>query len=141
MDVTELVDRYCRVWNEADSSIREDLLASLWAHNATYTDPSVHAASAQELLAHIAAVRARRPGAAVLRTSAVDVHHGVARFAWHVAQADGTVLPEGLDIAFISSDGSRIERIVGFFGPIARTRSGMSGRSLSERADSSLGSE
>ena len=121
MDVTELIDRYCRVWNEADSSVRGELLASLWGSNATYTDPSVHTASAHELLAHIAAVRARRPGASVVRTSAVDFHHGVARFAWHVVQADGTALPEGIDIAFISSDGSRIERIIGFFGPIART--------------------
>ena len=121
MDVTELIDRYCRVWNEADSSVRAELLASLWGSNATYTDPSVHTAGARELLAHIAAVRARRPGASVVRTSAVDVHHSVARFAWHVVQADGTALPEGIDIAFISSDGSRIERIIGFFGPIART--------------------
>ena len=120
MDVTELIDRYCRVWNEADSSARAELLASLWGSNATYTDPSVHTTSAHELLAHIAAVRARRPGASVARTSAVDVHHSVARFAWHVVQADGTALPEGIDIAFISSDGSRIERIIGFFGPVAR---------------------
>lgn len=122
MNVTELVDRYCRVWNEADPSVREDLLTSVWANNATYTDPSVHAAKAQELLAHIAAVRARRPGATVQRTSAIDIHHGVARFAWRIAQADGTVLPEGIDIAFLSPDGSRIERIVGFFGPIASAR-------------------
>ena len=27
------------------------------------------------------------------------VHHSVARFAWHVVQADGTALPEGIDIA------------------------------------------
>jgi hypothetical protein len=120
MDVTALIDRYCRVWNEADASVRADLLASLWASHATYTDPSVHAANAQELLAHIAAVRARRPGASVVRTSAVDTHHAVARFAWHVVQADGTALPEGIDIAFISTDGSRIERIIGFFGPLAR---------------------
>jgi hypothetical protein len=52
-----------------------------------------------------------------VRTSAVDCHHGVARFAWHVAQADGTVLLEGIDIAFLSPDGSRIERIIGFFEP------------------------
>ena len=120
MDVTELVDRYCRVWNEADPSIRDDLLASLWASDATYTDPSVHAVGARELAAHIATVRARRPGASVLRASAVDIHHAVARFAWHVVQEDGTALPEGIDIAFISSDGSRIERIIGFFGPLSR---------------------
>ena len=120
MNVTQLIDRYCRVWNESDSSLREDLLTGLWAPNATYTDPSVHAANAQELLTHVANVRARRPGASVVRTSAVDAHHGLARFAWRVVQADGTELPEGIDIAFISPDGSRIERIVGFFGPVPR---------------------
>jgi len=120
MDATALIDRHCRVWNEADPSIQADILASVWATDATYTDPSVHTSSAQELLNHIAAVRARRPRASVLRTSAVDTHHAVARFAWHVVQAHGTALPEGIDIAFISSDGSRIERIIGFFGPLAR---------------------
>lgn len=120
MDVTELIDRYFKAWNEPDPLLRNDLLASIWAHGATYTDPAVHAANAQELLAHIATVRARRPGAAVVRTSAVDVHHGMARFAWRVVQVDGTEMPEGLDIALISSDGSRIERIIGFFGPVPR---------------------
>ena len=121
MDATELIDRYCAVWNEPDTLRRADLLASVWAAEATYTDPSVHAATAEQLLAHIAAVRARRPGASVLRTSGVDVHHGVARFAWHVLLGDATALPEGIDIAFLSPDGSRIERIIGFFGPLARS--------------------
>jgi len=47
MNVTELIDRYFRVWNEADPSLRADLLASIWAHDATYIDPTVHAANAQ----------------------------------------------------------------------------------------------
>jgi hypothetical protein len=119
MDVTELVDRYCEVWNEPDLSTRRALLASIWADNATYTDPSVHAANAEELLVHIANVRTRRPGASVLRSSAVDIHHGLARFEWHVVQADGAILRDGIDIAFLSADGSRIERIIGFFGPLA----------------------
>jgi hypothetical protein len=80
----------------------------------------VQAGDVTALLAHIAAVRARRPGAQVQRTSAVDVHHGVARFAWHVALPDGSTLPEGLDIALLSADGTRIERIFGFFGPLRR---------------------
>jgi catechol 2,3-dioxygenase-like lactoylglutathione lyase family enzyme len=120
-NTAKLVDSYFSVWNQADPSLRSDLLASIWALAATYTDPTVHAASAQELLAHIADVRARRPGAAVVRTSAVDVHHGMARFAWRVVQADGTEMPEGIDIAFLSSDGLRIERVIGFFGPVPRS--------------------
>lgn len=117
MDVTELIDRYCRVWNEGEPNVRAELLASLWSENATYTDPSVHAANGQELLVHIAAIRAGRPGASILRTSPVDIHHRVARFSWHAVEGDGKVLREGIDIAFITSDGSRIERMIGFFGP------------------------
>lgn len=122
--VTDLIDRYCAVWNETDSVRRSQLLAEIWTSSATYTDPTVLAATADELLAHIERVQARRPGSRVVRTTAVDVHHGVARFGWHVVRADGTSLPDGLDIAHLSSDGQRIARIVGFFGPLgeARTR-------------------
>ena len=120
MDASELIDRYCQVWSEPNAANREEMLASVWAANATYTDPSVHAESGAALLSHIAKIQARRPGAKVLRTSRVDVHHGIARFAWHVVQADGTALPEGLDLAFLTPDGTRIERIIGFFGPLLR---------------------
>ena len=120
MLITELIDRYCEVWTESRANRRAELLASVWGATATYTDPSVHAANAEDLLAHIATVHARRPGSKVLRTSRVDVHHGVARFAWHVVQADGSTLPEGLDIAFLSPDGARIDRIIGFFAPLTR---------------------
>ena len=116
--VTELIDRYCTVWSEPSPSRRANLLAQVWADDATYTDPTVHANSSAELLAHIEKVLARRPGARVVRTSVVEVHHGIARFSWHVIQADGTSLPDGLDIAEFSRDGKRIRRIVGFFGPL-----------------------
>ena len=120
MDPSSLIDRYCEVWSEPDERRRAWLLASVWDPQAMYTDPSVHAANAEELLSHIATVQSRRPGARVVRTSKVDVHHGIARFAWHVVQADGTTLPEGLDIALISAEGTRIERIIGFFGAVPR---------------------
>jgi SnoaL-like domain len=117
--LTKLIDAYCAVWNESDPVQRKRLLSQLWATNATYTDPSVHAATADELLAHIAEVQARRPGAKVVRTSAVDEHHGLARFTWHVVQADASTLREGLDIAEISPDGT-IQRIAGFFGTLSQ---------------------
>jgi hypothetical protein len=118
VDITNLIDRYCQVWSEPDADRRAVLLGSVWAENATYTDPSVRTANSVELLCHIAGVQMRRPGAKVLRSSSVDVHHGVARFAWRVVQADGKVLPDGLDIAFLTPVGDKIERIIGFFGPL-----------------------
>jgi hypothetical protein len=118
MEASDLIDRYCQVWTEPDADRRKELLAAVWADGATYTDPSVHAQNAAELLAHIAKTQARRPGAKVLRTSAVEVHHGIARFAWHVVEASADQLPEGLDIAFLAPDGGKIARIIGFFGPL-----------------------
>lgn len=116
--LSDVIDRYCAVWNEPRPGRRAELLAQVWAEGATYTDPTVDATTSDELLAHIEKVRARRPGSKVVRTSVVDSHHRMARFSWHVVQADGTVLPDGLDIAELSSDGTRITRIVGFFGPL-----------------------
>ena len=116
--MSAVIDCYCEAWSETDAARRSQLLAAVWAANATYTDPSVHAANAQELLTHFGHVQARRPGARVLRTSPVDCHHGLARFAWHVVLPDGSSAFEGLDLALLTADGARIERIIGFFGPL-----------------------
>jgi hypothetical protein len=118
MAVTALIDRYCDVWNEPDANRRGELLAAIWAPGASYTDPTVHAPDAPALLAHIAGVRDKRPGAKIERTSQVDMHHGLARFEWRVTGADGTVLREGLDIAIISPEATMILRMIGFFGPL-----------------------
>jgi hypothetical protein len=111
----QLIDRYCDVWSDPDGRSRAGKLKTVWADGATYTDPTVHAAGAEELLAHIAGVQNRRPGSKVARTSDVDVHHNIGLFSWHAVGADDSVLREGIDIAFFSPDGAKIERIVGFF--------------------------
>jgi hypothetical protein len=115
------IDRYCEAWSDPDPERRAAALADVWATNATYTDPMVHAVGAEALLHHIAGVHAQMPGARILRTSEVQVHHDVARFAWQVVLPDGSTLPEGLDLA-IFDDSGKIKRIVGFFGPL-QTRS------------------
>lgn len=110
----KLIDRYCAAWGEPDAARRATLLAEVWAEGGAYTDPTVHAVGATELLAHIARVLEKRPGAKVVRTSAVDVHHDLAKFEWHVVQPDGAILRKGIDIAELSPDG-RIRRMMGFF--------------------------
>lgn len=91
------------------------VLNTLWGEGAAYTDPRVHAEDGAALLSHISKVQASRPGSKVIRISAIDAHHGIARFAWRAIGADGALLVDGIDIAFISADGNRIERIIGFF--------------------------
>lgn len=116
--LTALVDRYCEAWSLASADERASALRDVWADGATYTDPGTGALGAAELLAYVAQVHARYPGANVVRTSAVDVHHDVARFAWQLVRADGSRLPEGLDVVDLDVDNRRIRRIVGFFGPL-----------------------
>lgn len=121
MSLTHLVDTYCASWSDQNAARRRSLLLSVWGDGATYTDPTAHTNGADELLAHIAGIQARYPGARISRTSSVDVHHGIARFTWRFVLADGSFFPEGLDIAFLDADQARITRIVGFFGPLATT--------------------
>jgi hypothetical protein len=94
------------------------LLGQVWGEGAGYTDPTVHAVGAEELLTHISGVRRRRPGSRVVRTSMLDIHHDLARFAWRAIDPGGNTLREGIDIAFFDADGARIARIIGFFGPL-----------------------
>jgi hypothetical protein len=112
-----LIDTYCSAWNEPDAARRKALLEAVWNEGAAYTDPRAHAVGVDALAAHIGRILERRPGAKVIRTSAVDEHHGLVRFAWRLVEADGNQLPEGIDFAEIAP-GGRIARIVGFFGPL-----------------------
>jgi hypothetical protein len=117
-EVDTLVDRYCAVWSEPNADRRAELLASVWTRDATYADPSVETRTPEDLLAHIAGVREQRPGSRVVRTSTVDCHHRVGRFLWMAVQADGSVLRKGIDFAEFSQDGTRLQRVYGFVGPL-----------------------
>ncbi len=117
-----LVGDYCAAWSEPDPARRREILSRAWADDGAYTDPTVHAAGREELVAHIGRALAQYPpGARVERTSSVDAHHGVLRFAWHMVLPDGTALPEGIDFGELAPDG-RLSRIVGFFGALRPAR-------------------
>ena len=57
------------------------------------------------------------PGHSFRRTSAVDAHHGVARYGWELVAPDGTVAVGGIDVAELDDDG-RLVRVTGFFGDL-----------------------
>lgn len=118
MTPTEIIDHYCSVWCEPDAAKRAALLAPIWAPGATYSDPAIHPVGAEGLLGYIATMGAKYPGARIERTSAVDLHHDVGRFAWRASSTDGSLALDGIDIAFIDPDRAQITRIIGFFGPL-----------------------
>lgn len=117
-DLEALVDRYCESWSAESAEDRERLLRASFTAEATYCDPRSGTLSMQELLAHISRVRQSRAGSKVERTSAVDVHHGLGRFQWHVVMPNGSTSPEGIDFIELAPDRRLIKRVVGFFGPL-----------------------
>ncbi len=117
MNHTEAVDAYCAAWNETDADVRAKILSKVLIPDATYIDPTVRTQGIAELVAHIEKVFERYPGSAIVRTSNVDSHHAMARFAWKKVLADGRSLPEGIDFVKFDNDG-RLAEIVGFFGSL-----------------------
>jgi hypothetical protein len=118
IDATSLIDRYCAAWSEPEPARRAELLASVWAADATVTDPTIHVAGAAGLLAHIGDMRSKLRGIRVVRTTRLDHHHNYARFGWRAIESGGNALPEGLDVVAFTADGSKIESVIGFFGPL-----------------------
>jgi len=114
----ELITLYCDAWGEPDPVRRHQILQRVWAENGTYTDPTVHLTGSNELGEYIGKVLKKYPGARIVRTSVVDTHHGMVRFTWRMALADGKTLTEGIDFGELSSEG-QLRRIVGFFGQLA----------------------
>jgi hypothetical protein len=116
MQAEEIIDLYCKAWDEPNTARREALLHQALQENAAYTDPTVHVAGIAALSLHIGTVLGRYPGSKIARLGALDGHHEVGRFSWRKVLADGTALPEGVDFVEFGNDG-RLTRIVGFFGP------------------------
>jgi len=118
MALEALILRYCEAWGEPDAGRREEVLQQVWAEDGTYTDPSVHLTGRGELVEFIGRVLKRYPGTRIVRSSGVDAHHGMVRFAWRLVSADGQTVIEGVDFGEISGEG-KLSRIVGFFDQLA----------------------
>ncbi len=139
-----LIDRYCHGWSVADADERRAVLASVLTPDARYSDPGTgQALELAPLLGYIAGMHARWPGLRIVRISAIDAHHDVARFQWALETPQPAAesaaateqawarLVEGIDFVELGTDGAdegaddgaddhaRLRRITGFFGPLA----------------------
>jgi hypothetical protein len=86
--------------------VRTGQLEAVLTEAARYIDPRADT---------VGTVLAARPGSRVVRTTAADEHHGLARFGFRVIGADGSELLRGVDVVELTPD-DRIARIIGFFG-------------------------
>ncbi len=111
-----VVDAYLTAYGEPDPARRRALIADSFTPDATVADPPLDGAGHDGVDGLFAAVQSRFPGHTFRRTSAVDAHHGAARYDWELCAGDGTVAVAGTDFVRFADDG-RLAGVVGFFGP------------------------
>jgi hypothetical protein len=127
--MTLAVTQYAGAWAKTTEAEILEALKGCWTPDSTYTDPGTDTARGPvELAQVILGFHKALPGATLTLTSLLDVHHNVGRFSWQLKRAapvvvNGVTSPQesdGFDYVEFSADGTKILKIVGFFGPFPR---------------------
>jgi len=127
--MTLAVTQYAGAWAKTTEAEIVEALKGCWTANSTYTDPGTDTTHGPvELARAILAFHKALPGATITPTSSLDVHHGFGRFSWQLKLAAPVVVngvpqpqqSDGFDFVEFSPDGTKILKIVGFFGPFPR---------------------
>jgi hypothetical protein len=107
-----VVTQYLEAFNETDAGRRRELLEALCTSDCTYTDPHVDLQGPEQIDAFIAQTQERFPGFTFTLGSAIDAHHGQARFQWHAGPSEAPDTYVGFDV-IVTEDG-RIRSVYGF---------------------------
>jgi SnoaL-like domain len=111
-DAQTIAESYIAFWNAAEPAQRRHLFDKSWRPDATYADPIMRGAGAQEIDALVAGAQQRFPGFAFRLIGAANGHGEFVRFRWALGPAAGEAPIEGSDVARLS-DG-RIAEVIGF---------------------------
>jgi hypothetical protein len=110
-----IVDAHLAAYCEPNPTARQAAIGQLWNQLGRLVDPPFEAAGHDGIAGQAAMVVSQFPGHRFERTTAIDEHHGFARYGWRLVNASGAVAAEGIDVLEFDVDG-RIGRVVGFFG-------------------------
>lgn len=116
-DYATAVERYLAVWNEPDPARRRALAEAAFTADAAYTDPLAAVTGRDAVDMVVGAVRNEFPGLRFTLAGAVDGHHDLVRFTWHLGPEDGEALVIGFDVAVLAEDG-RIRAVHGFLDKV-----------------------
>jgi hypothetical protein len=117
MTLTNTIDTHLEAYAEPDPARRAELIGQVWAADGQLFDPPFDGTGTTAIAALTNVVLEHYPAHHFERTTAVDEHHGFARYGWSLIAADGTVAVTGTDVVTVGEDG-RLDRIVGFFGDL-----------------------
>ncbi len=110
-----LVDTWLAAYCQSDGALRTEAVRSVWNLQGHLADPPFEARGVQAIADAGGTLLSHYPGHRFERTTAIDEHHGVARYGWRLLDTQGAAVLEGLDVLTLDVDG-RIASVVGFFG-------------------------
>lgn len=116
-DITNTIDTHLAGYCEADTTKRTELLRAAWTSSGELVDPPLAGSGVDEIAGLVDAVLTHYPDHRFERTTAVDEHHGFARYGWSLVSPDGTAAVTGTDFAQVDDSG-RLTRVIGFFGDL-----------------------
>lgn len=112
-----IVDTHLAGYAEPDPVRRRELIEAAWDPDGELLDPPLDGRGHDAICALVDAVLTHFPEHTFRRTSAVDAHHGRARYSWSLLAPDGSETLAGTDIVETNVTG-QLRRVVGFFGPL-----------------------
>jgi hypothetical protein len=115
--LTETIDSHLEAYAMADVDRRNALVAANWNEDGELLDPPLEGRGRAEISALADVVVTHYAGHRFVRTTAVDAHHGFARYGWDLVGPDDAIAISGIDVAQFD-DAGKLLRIVGFFGPM-----------------------
>jgi hypothetical protein len=120
-DYETLATRYIDNWNDKEPGSRRAATEALWAPDASYTDPLTEVHGRDGIEATIAAIQARFPSFQFRLAGPVDGHHNQCRFGWELGPEEGEAPVAGFDVALLTSDGRRLQTVLGFLDRVPAT--------------------
>jgi len=113
-----LIDSYLSAYGEPNRDARAKLVRDIWNPQGRLIDPPMSAKGHDEIVAQADALLSLYPDHRFCRSSAIDEHHGFAKYDWELLNAQGVIVLRGTDFATIDDDG-KLACVVGFFGSAA----------------------
>src|SRR3954447_10851860 len=115
--IVDTIDMHLQAYAMAAPERRNGLAAAAWNPDGELFDPPLEGRGLAEISALADVVLTHYADHRFVRTTAVDAHHGFARYGWELIGPDGTVAVGGTDVVQFD-DAGKLLRIVGFFGPL-----------------------
>jgi hypothetical protein len=114
IDYDAIAERYLSVWNTTDAESRSAQVKRLFTEDAGYTDPLGAAGGWEGIDSFVSAAQEQFAGLSFRLAGAVDGHHGLLRFTWHLGSTEPLVI--GFDVIVL--DGDRVRQVHGFLDKV-----------------------